>query len=794
MVAIPTSAYPVNAAPLLRSGEFSDCIVEIVQAPVVASSGYSQLPSQRAPSAPSFHSASSTGGGLKQPKSPTRPQPKPKIWLGQFPASPSPKARAASAQAASAALGPGPAGGTRLAALPAHQLVLAAASPVLRDQLAAAGAVPGATPTATLRLRRRGALPAAELLLAHMYGRPLDWTSIKARSALDLAVLSYDHGMEPLQHACAARLLQVLALTRPAVQPGQALSAAAVAAAPESRGGRGAPPEPYIDVLSACADLPFEMSYNASFVQLAAAVRAALAEAYADFEAAWQLAPLRRAFVQLPLAAAVEILSSDHLVVHSESPVMLAAMSYDASRGGAASSGGGGAPVAAPGLLASVEMEAGGVEEGAEALRAPLSTAERMALYGTVRWHFLHTAGRPHEMNSFLRNALRRAPHVVPLLEHGYPGSLLGSAAAGGGGGLYPPPPRPGAVPELAAATAACTGANPPAASLLEFSRLSQALLSTGPPRSVGALATPGGLPLALQRPRPAHGKLVAGASYISLDVTYSVVREAVSRVAGRLAEAKRRREEWAKAAERMGGLVSSRSRSSRRGPAPPPPPALVAVEEDVVAPGLLYRDGYWWQMVVSVGPLCRYRMALAPHMLTTTSIASGGKPTPSAMAAAAAADAHETDTRLCCYVGVRPLLLLTEAEVEAVAGRAVPLGWGSDAAAAAEVASSVGGSSSGAVAADGAGIAAAAEGAAAAAALLPSAAHAEVLEIWNERDLPYGKVVLGPTEFSSGSGFRGTVGLFALGDALLDEGYWARVVSGPGAELRLRARLAGVY
>ncbi len=80
--------------------------------------------------------------------------------------------------------------------------------------------------------------------------------------------------------------------------------------------------------------------------------------------------------------------------------------------------------------------------------------------------------------NSFLKNAIQRAPHLQRLLEHGTAASGTGGAhlvAATGGVGLAP---HPAAVPELAATAAAC-GPYQPAASLLDLAQLTQSLLYT---------------------------------------------------------------------------------------------------------------------------------------------------------------------------------------------------------------------------------------------------------------------------------------------------------------------------
>ncbi|KAG2454056.1 hypothetical protein HYH02_001097 [Chlamydomonas schloesseri] len=695
--------------------------------------------------------------------------------------------------------------------MPGHRLVLAAASPVFRQQLTSGT-------DATIRLRDRAALPAAEQsLLAHVYGRPLDWPALAPTALAQLLVLAHDHGLPALQQAAAARLLHLLASKRPAGGAGPAVVAAAAsvntplqrppcapspleggagtalptpppaapaAAAGTSGGGGGgavctalqAVHSPYVEALVAVVGLPADVAGSGAAVGLAAAARVLLLDALQDFEAAWQVPSLRRAFLGLPLAAAVEVLSSPHLAVSCEGVVALAALAYEATRSERAA--------AAAATAAGAHGGDSGSRSSSSSGAAALDTCGQLALYSCVRWHLMHIGDRSHEWNSFLKNAIQRAPHLQRLMEHGTAASGIGGAhlaAATGGVGLAP---HPAAVPELAAAAAAC-GPYQPAASLLDLAQLTQSLLYT---RQLRAEAAGGGggaeahLPYMARRagarPRPT-GHLQT-AVHLQMDVPYVVLREAVARVKARMEEQGRQRKllerQQQLQQQAVGGAGGVPAATAAALPLAVAPVAAVAVEEDLVGSDLVFQAGYWWQMVVSLGPLCRYRMALAGPSAAPAGGPAVGSHTTSALAAAAAAAAHETDTRLVCFVGVRPLMLLTEAELEAAAGRGVPSGWAGE-----------GGELDGA--------AAVAAGAAAAARLLPASVYVEQYEVWNERDLPHGKAALGPTAFARAGGFKGTITLFPVGaEALASEAYWAKAVSGPEGALRVRARAAGVH
>lgn len=102
---------------------------------------------------------------------------------------------------------------------------------------------------------------------------------------------------------------------------------------------------------------------------------------------------LRRAFLGLPLPAALEVLASPALAVSCEGVVALAALAYEATRTQRAVE----AAAAAAGEAGAADGGGGGgVGDGGGVLR-PLDTCEQLALYGCVRWHLLHIDGRTHE-------------------------------------------------------------------------------------------------------------------------------------------------------------------------------------------------------------------------------------------------------------------------------------------------------------------------------------------------------------------------------------------------------------
>ncbi|KXZ54976.1 hypothetical protein GPECTOR_3g142 [Gonium pectorale] len=331
---------------------------------------------------------------------------------------------------------------------PGHRVVLAPASELFRQQLRATGLeAPGWEPTVTIRLRDPGALAAAELLLRHLYGAPLDCTALAPALLLDLALLAHDHRMDALRQALVVGLMAQLAACRPPGPPGVALPGR-TAGTHHGASASGSDMDVdfdagldesgslalYLSVLTACICLPADVADSGALLPLRVSARALLAEAFQDMGAAWRQGPLRAAFVRLPLEVAVELLSGRgrtaggaegggggddgggrQLAVEAEAGVLLAAMWYDVSRSEAA-----GAAAAAK----TADEDAGGLEAWlgvgvGSGLAPPLSTAERVALYSAVRWRLLYRyiGSQVDHRGSFLGNALQRVPHLLPLLE-----------------------------------------------------------------------------------------------------------------------------------------------------------------------------------------------------------------------------------------------------------------------------------------------------------------------------------------------------------------------------------------